>query len=60
MLEGQSHGIHCIIDENNILNDLYNKDVPLIKLLKNTSQLSLILSDFSFATDFETSVLYIS
>ena len=49
-----------IIDENNILKDLYNKDVPLIKLLEYTSPLSLILSDFSFATAFETPVLHIS
>ena len=31
-----------------------------IKLLEYTSPLSLILSDFSFATAFETSVLHIS
>ena len=49
-----------IIHENNILNDLYNNDVPLIKLLEYTSPLSYILSDISFATGFETSVLHIS
>ena len=49
-----------IIDENNILSDLYKRVVPFIKLLEYTSPLSLILLDFSFATAFETSVLHIS